>query len=567
MKRNKKIYSILILILVFSVLLTSCVPQGEGSKNENKENVKENEGDEKSNNSDLQTVINKPTDNILRTNNSSEPGSLDPVLAQGTHESWILDHTFEGLMKVDEDLKIVPGMAEDYEMTDDGLKYTFKIRKDAKWSNGDPVTAEDFEYSWKRALNPELAADYAYQLYYLKNGEKYNLGEVSEDEVGVKALDEYTLEVELEAPTAYFLELTAFFTLYPVNKNVVEENPNWAKRADTHVSNGPFTLEVWNHDANISLRKNNEYYDASSVKLEGIDFDMIEDENTAWQKYEGGDYDFLTPLPQAVVSQMKQSEHPELVISSQVGTYYYNFNLNNEIFKNVNIRKGLSMTLDRETIVDKIAQGGQIAAEGVVPFGLIDDTGKEFRDDVGTLIEYDLEKGQELFKKGLEEEGLTEKDFSDVVILYNTAESHKKIAQAAQEMWKKALGIDIQIENVDFQVKLDREKAGDFDISRAGWLGDYMDAITFIELWESTSSFNDAKYNNPEYDELVRIAKSSSDAKERFDAMKKAEKILLDDMPVIPVYFYTQPYAQKPYLKGVYKPLVNYPKLTYAEFE
>ncbi len=502
---------------------------------------------------------------ILRTNNSSEPGSLDPALAQGTHESWVLDHTFEGLMKVDPKLQVVPGMAKDYTVTDDNMTYTFTLRDGIKWSNGDDITAADFEFAWKRALDPELAADYAYQLFYIKGGEAYNNGEASRDDVAVKAIDDKTLEVTLEAPTPYFLELTAFYALYPVNKAVVEANPDWAKNAETHVSNGPFTLTEWEHNASIKIRKNDNYYDKKSVKLDGIDFDIIDDENTAWQKYEGGDYDFLSPLPQAVVAQMKEANNPELVIGAEVGTYYYNLNTKIKPFSNVKVRKGLSMTLDRETIVNKIAQGGQIAAEGVVPFGMKDEDGNEYRDNVGQLIEYNVAEGKKLFLEGLAEEGMTVADFNKFVLIYNTSEAHKKIAQAAQEMWRVNLGVEVGLENMDFQVKLDREKAGDFNISRAGWIGDYMDPITFIELWESSSSFNDAKYDNPEYDKMVKIAKTSGDKAERFEAMRAAEKMVMEDLPVIPVYFYTQPYAQKSYLTGVYKPLVNYPKLTYAD--
>ncbi len=554
---KRKFLILVSLLLITAIIFTGCVPKG-GDKPADTSNTQEP--------ADSNTPAPTPAaEKILRTNNSSEPGSLDPALAQGTHESWILDHTFEGLMKIDPNLKVVPGMAKEYKISDDNLTYTFTLRDDIKWSNGDPVTAHDFEFAWKRALDPELASDYAHQLYYIKGGEAYNTGEGSRDDIAVKALDDKTLEVTLEAPTAYFLELTAFYTLYPVNKKVVEANPDWAKNASTHVSNGPFTLTEWEHNATIKIRKNANYYDAASVKLDGVNFDIIDDENTAWQKYEGGDYDFLSPLPQAVVAQMKANNNPELVIGAEVGTYYYNLNSKIKPFNNPKVRKGLSMTLDRQTIVDKIAQGGQIAAEGVVPFGLPDENGKEYRNNVGQLVEYNVEEGKKLFLEGLAEEGMKVEDFKNMVLLYNTSEAHKKIAQAAQEMWRVNLGIEIQLENVDFQVKLDREKAGDYNISRAGWIGDYMDPITFLELWHSDSSFNDAKYNNPEYDKLVNIAKTSADAKERFDAMRKAEQIVMADMPVVPVYFYTQPYAQKPYVTGVYKPLVNYPKLTYAD--
>lgn len=250
-----------------------------------------------------------------------------------------------------------------------------------------------------------------------------------------------------------------------------------------------------------------------------------------------------------------------------VGTYYYNLNPETKPFNNPKVRKGLALTIDRETITSKITQGGQIPAEGVVPFGIMDEDGTEYRDKVDKAVDFDVEEGKKLFEEGLEEEGMTPEDMKEIVLLYNTDEGHKKIAQAVQDMWKQNLGIEIQLENVDFNVKLDREKSGDYDISRAGWIGDYVDPMTFIDLWWSESSFNDAKYNNPEYDALIEKTKSTADQSVRFEAMREAENMLMEDMPVIPIYFYTQPYAQKPYISGVYKPLVNYPKLTYADIE
>jgi oligopeptide transport system substrate-binding protein len=550
---NKKLLTLVSMLILATMLFTACVPKAEETPPTDTGTTTE------------PTTPEPTAEKILRTNNTSEPGSLDPALAQGTHESWVLDHVFEGLMKLDSSGKVVEGMAKEVKVSDDDLTYTFTLRDDAKWSNGDPVTAEDFEFSWKRALDPELAADYAFQLYYIKGAEAYNAEGASLDDVGIKALDEKTLEITLEAPTGYFLELTAFYTYYPVNKKVVEGNAKWANNADTHVSNGPFTLTEWVHDASIKIRKNDNYYDAASVKLDGVDFTIIDDVNTTWQAYEGGDYDFLVEVPQAVTAKMQAENNPELVIGGMVGTYYYNLNSKVKPFSNVKVRKGLSMTLDRKTIVEKITQGGQISAEGVVPFGMFDENGGEYRDNVGQLVEYNVEEGKKLFEEGLAEEGMTADDFKQMVLLYNTSEAHKKIAQAAQEMWRTNLGVEIQLENVDFQVKLDREKAGDFHISRAGWIGDYMDPMTFVDLWLSTSSFNDSKYNNPEYDKLVLTAKGTADQNIRFDSMRAAEKMIMEDMPVIPVYFYTQPYAQKSYVTGVYKPLVNYPKLTYSD--
>lgn len=601
---NKKLLVLMSILLVMSIVVTGCSKPADTP--ETQDVVEPN----------IPDLPELAGDKVLRTNNSSEPGTLDPALAQGTHESWILSNTFEGLMKNDAEGKVIPGIAESYTLSDDNLTYTFTIRDDAKWSNGDPVTAEDFEFSWKRALDPELAADYAFQLYYIKGGEAYNTTQMpgtfpdpedetkevvytiepselegldtkgkSEEEINemvyknrlednlsnvmVKALDEKTLEVTLEAPTGYFLELTAFYSYYPVNKAVVEFYPEWANEPKTHISNGPFKLTEWEHSAKIKLVKNENYYAASDIKLDGMDFDIIEDENTAWQKYQGGEYDILATLPQAVTAQMQAEKNLELEIGAQVGTYYYNLNNNLKPFNNIKVRKALSMALDRETIVTKITQGGQIVATGVVPVGLTDETGAEYTEKVGNLIEYNVAEAKKLFAEGLAEEGMTIDQFNKAgnVLLYNTLEAHKKIAQAAQEMWRTSLGIEIGLENVEMQVKLDREKAGDYQISRAGWIGDYMDPMTILDLWLSTSSFNDAKWNNPKYDELILDTKATADQDVRFKNMREAEALVMEEMPIIPVYFYTQPYAVKPNVEGIYKLPLYYPTLTYAEIK
>lgn len=517
-----------------------------------------------------------PSGKYIRTNNNSEPGSLDPALAQGTHDSWILLHNFEGLMKYDKEGNVVPGMAAaEPVISEDGLTYTFTIRDDVKWSNGDPVTAKDFEYSWKRVADPDLAADYAYQVFYIEGMEERFTGEdvngdgkvATVDDIGVKATDDHTLEVKLVAPTGFFTELTAFYTYFPVNQKVVEANPKWASDAAAYVSNGPFTLAKWEHNAKILLEKNPEYYDVANIKIDGIDMDIIDDDNTSYQKYDGNEYDIITKLPPAVIGQMVETQNPELVLGPQVGTYYYNMNAEVPPFNNVKVRQAFALALDRDTITGKISKGGEIPAQGIVPFGLKDDTGAEYRDKMENAIKYDAAEAKKLLEEGLAEEGLTKDVFNGMTLLYNTSETHKLIAQAVQEMWRNNLGIEIGLENVDFQVKLDREKAGDYQISRAGWIGDYADPMTMLDLWYSTSSFNDANYNNPAYDALIDEVKASSDQKLRFEKMREAEKMLMADMPVAPVYFYTLPYMVKPNIEGVYKTLLNYPTLTYAEIK
>ena len=590
---KKKIVSIICLVLCCSFLLAGC---GGGSNA-----------------------------NVIHTAQNSEPGSLDPALAQGTHESWVLDHLYTGLMKYGKDGKLEEGMSERPEISEDGLTYTFKIKKGMKWSNGDPVTAKDFEYEWLRVLAPETAADYAYQLYYVKGGEAYNSVEkpgvyykkddngkdtkevdhevkyTEEDlkgldvkgkskkeisemvykkwlkearaNVGVKATDDSTLVVTLENPTPYFEELTAFYTYYPVNSKIAKKDKDWAKKAgENYTSNGPFTLKNWEHDNVIELEKNPNWMEADKVKVEGITFDILEDSNTAWQNYDSGKYQILTNPPQEVIAQKLDEKDKELKIGEQVGTYYYNLNVvphtkdgHKNPFENKNIRKAFSLALNREDICKNVTKGGQKPATGYVPTGLMDDAGKDFREQNGTLIKYDPEEAKALLEKGLEESGLKKEDLNDLVILYNTDENHKKIAQAIQQMWKKTLGVKVGLENADFNVKLSREHAHDFDISRAGWVGDYNDPMTMMDLFVTDGPMDDCGFSNPEYDALIAKAKSTGDQKVRMDAMKQAEKILMEESPIVPVYFYTQPYFVKSNLKDIYKPLLQYPQMTFAE--
>ncbi|MFD1777380.1 peptide ABC transporter substrate-binding protein [Fredinandcohnia salidurans] len=507
---------------------------------------------------------------ILRLNNNEEPGSLHPGTAQGTHDSWILEHAFEGLTKKTPEGEIVAGMAESWEPSEDGLTWTFKLRSDAKWSNGDPVTAHDFEYAWKYALNPETASTYAYQLYYLEGGEAYNSAEDGADlaaleaAVGVKAVDDTTLEVKLAQPTPYFLDLTSFYTYYPINKAVQEANPNWYQEAESYVSNGAFKLTEWKHKESMKLAKNENYYEKDKINLDEVHFVIIDDENTSWQMYQSGELDLVYPLPQDVIGQLKAENNPEFEIGSDLAVYYYNLNTEKKPFNNAKIRKALSMAVDRETIVEHVAQGGQSPAYSVVPPGIPDVSG-DFQENTGKLFEANIEEAKKLMEEGLAEEGLDK--FPAVTLTYNTSEGHKMIAEAVQEMWRKNLGVEITLENVEFQVKLDREKAGDYEISRAGWVGDYVDPMTFMDLWVTDGPYNDANWSNSEYDKFVNLAKTTMDQEERMKAMHDAEKILMDEMPIIPIYFYTKPFTVKPHVTGIYTPINSYPQFIYADIK
>ncbi len=507
---------------------------------------------------------------VLRINNSSEPGSLHPGTAQGAHDSWVLEHAFEGLTKKTPEGEIVDGMAEKWEVSDDGLTWTFYLKDDVRWSNGDPVTAEDFEYAWKYALHPETASQYAYQLYYLEGAKEFNSAENEadyaelEENVGVKAIDGKTLEVKLAEPTPYFLDLTSFYTYYPVNKKVQEENPDWALEAETYVSNGAFKLTDWKHKESMTLKKNEHYYDKDNIHLDEVYMVMIEDENTAWQMYQADELDLAYPLPNDVQGELVNSDNEEFYNEPELALYYYNLNNEKPPFNNSKVRKALSMAIDRQTLVEHVVQGGQKPALSIIPPGVPDVNG-DFQENSGDLFEEDAEEAKKLLEEGLAEEGMDE--MPQFTILYNTLEAHKKIAEAIQEMWRKNLGIEVELENVEFQVKIDREQAGDYDISRAGWIGDYVDPMTFLDLWVTDGPHNDANWSNAEYDELIKLAKSTMDQEKRMEAMHKAEEMLIDEMPIIPIYFYTKPFTVKPHVKGVFAPIDRYPQFIYADIE
>jgi len=499
---------------------------------------------------------------IARLISGGEPGSLHPALSQGTHESIILDHVFEGLMKRNEKSEIVPGMAESYEISEDGLTYTFKIRQDAKWSNGDAVTAKDFEVAWKFVLNPDTGSDYAYQLYYLENGEAYNSGSIEEDKVGVKAIDDQTLEVKLVSPTPYFLELCAFYTYYPVNAALQEEKgSDWSHEGATFVSNGPFVVTEWNHDESVVTIQNDYYYNKEAIKLDGITFYISEDLNTMWQMYENEEIDIDYDLPTDVIGQLRAENNAELTIGAELANYFYRFNTTQAPFNNVKVRKALSMAIDRQLLIDEVVQGGQTPALALIPGGVSDAQG-DFRENGGDFIKEDIEEAKKLLAEGLAEEGMDSLAFT---ILYNTSEAHKKIAEAIQQMWKDNLGVDVSLENTEFQVKIDREHSLDYEVSRAGWIGDYIDPNTFLDMFTSWSSQNDTGWTSEDFDKLITEANSEFDVAKRMAYLHEAEALFMEEMPIMPIYYYTRPYVTKPYLTGVTKATNREVCLIYAD--
>ncbi|KKX54892.1 peptide ABC transporter substrate-binding protein [Brevibacillus borstelensis] len=481
---------------------------------------------------------------VLKLNLHSEPPTADPGLSEDTTSAAIIRATFDGLTRVGADGQPHESVAEKIEISEDGLTYTFKLR-DSKWSNGDPLTAKDFEYAWKRALDPKTASNYAYQLYYVKNGEAFNKGKVGADEVGVKALDEKTLEVKLENPTPFFLELTAFPTYFPVNQKVVEADAKWAGEAKTHVGNGPYKMESWEHKNKLVLVKNENYWDKDSVKLDKIEFAMVEDENTELSMFDNGEIDWAgsptSALPTDAIPALKESG--KMKTQPIAGTYWYKFNTEKPPFNNVKIRKAFAYAIDRQSLIDNILQTGQLPAMGALPMSMAVNKDGYFKDN-------DVETAKKLLEEGLKELGMSK--LPPITLSYNTSEGHKKIAEAIQDQWKKNLGVDVKLENKEWKVYIEDLHQGNYQVGRMGWLGDFNDPINFLELYkEKDGGNNDTRWENAQYKELLNKSATIQNHEERLKVLGEAEKILMDEMPIMPIYFYTQSWVQKDNVKGV----------------
>ncbi|MDE3838221.1 ABC transporter substrate-binding protein [Bacillus methanolicus] len=502
----------------------------------------------------------------FRVNIKTEPFSLHPGLANDSVSGNVLHQTFEGLTRIDKNGEPQPAMAEEITTSDDLTKYTFKIREDAKWTNGDPVTAQDFVYAWKWALDPKNESQYAYQLYYIKGAQAANEGKGSLDAVGVKAIDDKTLEVTLENPTPYFLELTAFYTYFPVNSKIAEKNPKWHTNAgDQYTSNGPFKMVEWSHSDKIVLEKNENYWDADSVKLEKIEMYMINEPNTELSMFDNGDLDWagkpFGELPTDVLPQLK--DEGKLHVEPIAGTYWYKFQTEKPPLNNVNIRKALAYAINRKAIVENITQGGEIPAMAAVPPSMFKENEK------GYFKDHDVKKAKEFLAKGLKELGL--KDVSElppITLSYNTDEAHQKIAQAIQDMWKKDLGIKVTLDNAEWNVYIDKLHSGDYMIGRMGWLGDFNDPINFLELYrDKNGGNNDTFWENAEFKQLLINSQKESDPEKRLQMLKDAEEIFIDEMPVAPIYFYTNTWVQKDNLKGAVMSGLGEVQLKWAYFE
>ncbi|WP_146532046.1 ABC transporter substrate-binding protein [Vibrio cyclitrophicus] len=478
--------------------------------------------------------------------NGTEVATLDPHKSQGVPESHVIRDLLEGLVNQDGDGNTIPGVAESWETTDNKT-FTFHLRKDAKWSNGDPVTANDFVYSFQRAVDPLTASPYAWYMEYTKmaNAKDIVAGKKDESELGVKALDDYTLEVTLDTAVPYFVMMMGHTTVKPVHKATVEKFGDQWTKPENFVGNGAFVPNQWVVNERLELVRNENYWDNEHTVLNKVTFLPIENQVAEMNRFLSGELDFTYEVPNEHFRRL-QKEYPEDVnIKGNLCTYYYQFNAQKAPFDDVRVRKAMSYAMDRDIVTKAILGQGQKPAYFLTPeiTAGFDPVTPEY----GQLSQ--KERIAEA-KRLLEEAGYTKSNPLEFNLLYNTSENHKKLAVAIASMWKKELGINAKLENQEWKSYLDSKDTGNFDVARAGWCGDYNEASSFLTLMVSQNTTAGQHYKSADYDKIIDKALSSTSEEERTKLYIEAEKLLAKDMPIAPVYQYVTTRLVSPQLGG-----------------
>ncbi|KPU45942.1 oligopeptide-binding protein OppA precursor [Oxobacter pfennigii] len=483
----------------------------------------------------------------LSYNLGAKPVSLDPALCSETSDSNIILANFEGLMKLDSNNKAVPGIASSYSQQSD-TKYIFNLRN-AFWSDGKSVTARDFEYAWKRALSFETAASYAYQLFCIKNGENYNKRKTLSTDVGVRAIDDNTLEVVLEYPTPYFLEMLAQPIFMPVREDIIKQySDEWTESPQKYIGNGPFKMISLGDK--IEFTRNEYYYDAENVKLNILTFNIEENSNISLQDWEAGTVDIVENPPVSEISRLKSEN--KLMVEPYLGTYFYAFNTNKEPLNDKRVRKALSFAINRNEIIEFTAMNEVLPAAAYVPRGIPDVNDEDFRDVGGKYLNPDGQISNA--KKLLSDAGYPDgKGFPALTLIYNNTNNHAQIAQAIKDMLKTNLNVDVSLKALGWEEFADNRKRGNYEISRYGWIADYVDSLSFLELFVSEGENNETFYSNKEYDALIMKARKEADLEKRMEYLHNAENMLMDDMPILPVFFYTNTMLINSKVKGIIK--------------
>jgi oligopeptide transport system substrate-binding protein len=470
----------------------------------------------------------------LRIANSGEPDSLDPHHVEGTWENRIIGDMFMGLTTEAADGSVIPGAAESWQVSDDGTVYTFKLR-DHTWSDGTPVTADDFVFALRRILDPAQAAEYASLLYTIKNAKPLNEGTMEGmDQLGVRALDPQTLEITLEGPTPYFIEQLTHYTAFPLPKHKVEElGDDWIKPGNI-VGNGAYTVTEWLPNTHVKAEKNQAFYDADNVAIDTVYFYPAEERNAATKRFRAGEIDVQYDFASDQIDWLRENLPEETRIAPYLGIYYYAINTRKAPFDKQPLRQALAMAIDREAITDKILRTGEIPAYSFVPPG----TGNYGAPAYVSWKDMPYEERVAKAKELMAEAGFGPDNPLKLTLRYNTSENHKKVAIAVAAMWKQ-LGIQTELFNAEVKVHYNDIQEGNFEVARAGWIADYNDAQNFLYLMDSaTGVLNYAGFSNPDYDRLMAEAAQTKDLDARADLLRQAEAIAMEEMPNIPINYY-----------------------------
>ncbi|SET71150.1 peptide ABC transporter substrate-binding protein [Lacrimispora sphenoides] len=501
------------------------------------------------------------------------PETIDPALNSAADGANIIVHAYEPLMIVDPENKIVGGQAESFDVSEDGLTYTFHLRDGLKWSDGTPLTAEDFVYSWKRLADPNTAAPYAGDMLgYVKGYEDAASGNL--DALAVSAPDDKTFVVELSVPCVYFSKLITHASMVPVQKATIEANGDqWTLKPETYVSNGPLKMVEWVPGSHITFGKNENYWNASKVTLNTLKFVLMEDANAAYSAYQAGEVSMIKTLPTEEIPTLRTTD--DFQIGSTMGTYYISFQTQKEPFNNPDVRKALSLAIDRDYVANTVMQGIYAPSTNFVGPGISDaENGSSFeevtrKNNGGDFFnvadhEADIAKAKELLAKAGYPDG---QGFPTIEYMTNDQLFHKPLAEYLQSCWKEALGVNMDIKIVEWSTFTPTRRAGDFQIARNGWLLDYDDPSNMLNLFKSTSGNNDGKYNNPEVDKKLDEANSTSDVAKHYALLHDAENMILEDSAIAPVAYYSQPWLQDPKLKGTWYSPYGYWFFQYATME
>lgn len=478
---------------------------------------------------------------VVSLNIEGDPGVLDPRFSRDTSSSSVVRMLFEGLVRMGPSEKTENALAERIEISADGVLYTFHLRESI-WSNNDPVTAHDFVYAWQKILSPDFPSASADQLFVIKNGRAAKSGKVFLSQVGLRAVDDHTLEVELELPTPYFLDLLVFPSFFPVNERVERENPDWALSADTYVGNGPFLLKEWKRNDHLSLDRNPTYWEKEKTKLEQLQI-MIVKAETAYRMFEKKELDWTgSPLSQLPVDALEHLKGKGVLRANpMLGTWFIRLDTDRGPFQNGHIRQAFSLAVDRDSLVQHVLQGGQLPAGGLVPPSL--KGSKPF------LAAFSVEEAKGCLQLGLQELSLPQ--LPEVTLTYLSLERNHLVMQALQQQWASALGVRVKLEAVEGKVYFDRVAKREFQMASSSWLADYSDPINFLELFQNkTSRGNQTGWEHPQYAELLQ-ASSRASGVPRLALLDQAEEILIKEMPIIPLFYGASLSLCQERLKGV----------------